>query len=162
MYTTVAARGDYGAAREPMAGAELNLHEELTRDDEVVGSSDRSFGLLLAGVALLTAGVKGWHGNGAEWWWLAEAAIFAVAGAVYPAALAPLSWLWLRFGLAMYTIVNPIVMALIFYAAVLPTALIAREMGTDFLRLKRNPAANSYWIRREPAGPASETMKHQF
>lgn len=145
-----------------MAKAELNLHEELTRDDEVVGSSDRSFGLLLAGFAVLVGGVKWWHGNGAAWWWLGAAAVLAAVASVYPAALAPLNRLWLRIGLAMYTIVNPIVMALIFYAAVLPTAFLARLTGKHFLRLKRNPAATSYWIRREPARPAAETMKHQF
>jgi len=145
-----------------MAKAELNLHEELTREDEVVGSSDRSFGLLLAGVALLGCGIKWWHGNATAWWWLAAAVIFAVVALVYPGALAPLNRLWLRLGLVMYKIVNPIVMALIFYAAVLPTAVIARATGKDFLRLKRNPAATSYWIRREPTAPASETMKHQF
>ena len=145
-----------------MAKAEFDLHEELTREDEVVGSSDRSFGLVVAAVAVLVGGFKWWHGSGTGWWWLAAAAIFATTASAYPAVLAPLNRLWLRLGLVMYKIVNPIVMALIFYAAVLPTSLIARTMGKEFLRLKRDPAAVSYWIRREPMGSASETMKRQF
>src|ERR1700722_2977223 len=138
------------------------LHEDLTREEAVVGSSDRSFGLLLAGVGLVIGAVKWWRETGSPWWWLGAAAVFGAAALLYPAALAPLNRLWLRLGLLLYKVVNPIVMALIFYTAVLPTALVVRLMQKDLLRLKRDPAAASYWIEREPTGPASETMKHQF
>ena len=70
--------------------------------------------------------------------------------------------LWLKFGLLLHKIVNPVIMALLFYGTVLPTGLIARAMGKDLLRLKREPDAESYWIVRTPAGPAPETMKDQF
>jgi hypothetical protein len=138
------------------------LHEDLTREEAVVGSSDRSFGLLLAGVGLVIGAVKWWRETGSPWWWLGAAAIFGVAALLYPAVLAPLNRLWLRLGLLLYKVVNPIVMALIFYTAVLPTALVVRFTRKDLLRLKRDPGAASYWIEREPAGPAPETMKHQF
>jgi hypothetical protein len=145
-----------------MAKTELDLHEDLTREEAVVGSSDRSFGLLLAGVGLLLGCLKWWRSTGSPWWWLGAAAIFAAVALVYPTALAPLNRLWLRLGLIMHKVVNPVVMGLIFYAAVLPTALVVRLMRKDLLRLKRDPAAASYWIDREPAGAPSETMKHQF
>jgi hypothetical protein len=35
-------------------------------------------------------------------------------------------------------------------------------LGKDLLRLKREPGADSYWIVRQPPGPAPETMKDQF
>jgi hypothetical protein len=35
-------------------------------------------------------------------------------------------------------------------------------MSKDMLRLKREPAAETYWIARAPPGPAPETMKDQF
>ena len=50
-----------------MAKAEFDLHEELTREDEVVGSSDRSFGLVVAAVAVLVGGFKWWHGSATGW-----------------------------------------------------------------------------------------------
>jgi len=37
-----------------------------------------------------------------------------------------------------------------------------RAFGKDPLRLKRDEAAPSYWIARDPAGRAHESMKHQF
>jgi len=36
-----------------------------------------------------------------------------------------------------------------------------RLRGRDLLRLKREPAADTYWIARSP-GPAPESMRDQF
>ena len=90
------------------------------------------------------------------------AALFLAAAWLRPAILNPLNRIWLKFGLMLHSIVNPVVMALLFYGTVLPTGLVARAMGKDLLRLKRQPDAESYWIVRKPAGPSPETMKDQF
>jgi hypothetical protein len=37
-----------------------------------------------------------------------------------------------------------------------------RLFGKDSLRLRRDPAAASYWIERETSGPATDTMRNQF
>ena len=81
---------------------------------------------------------------------------------VRPALLAPLNRLWLRLGLFLHKIITPVVMALIFFTTVLPTGLVMRALGKDPLRLRRDPAAASYWIARNPSGLAPETMKNQF
>jgi hypothetical protein len=138
------------------------LHENFSRDDEIVGSSDRTFGLTLAGVGSLIGTTKLWYGQESARWWLAAAAILLVAAVIYPPALAPLNRLWLRLGLVLYKVINPIVMGLIFIAGVLPTGLVMRALGRDPLRLKRDAGAASYWIARAPADARSEPMKHQF
>ena len=79
-----------------------------------------------------------------------------------PAALGPLNQLWLRFGLLLHKIVNPVLMALVFFGVVWATGLIMRALGRDLLQLKWNPGAESYWILRRRPGPAPETMKDQF
>jgi hypothetical protein len=84
------------------------------------------------------------------------------AALLYPAALNPLNRAWLKFGLLLHKVVNPIVMGLLFYGTVLPTGLVFRALGKDILRLRRQPEADSYWIVRQPPGPAPETMKDQF
>ena len=40
--------------------------------------------------------------------------------------------------------------------------LLMRAFGKDFLRLKRDRQAASYWIPREPPGPAPDSLKNQF
>ncbi len=53
-------------------------------------------------------------------------------------------------------------MAVMFYGAVLPMAVLLLAIGKDILHLKRDPAAASYWIAREPPAPAPKSMTKQF
>jgi hypothetical protein len=87
---------------------------------------------------------------------------FLAATLLYLAALKPLNRLWLKFGLLLHKVVNPIVMGFVFFGAVLPTGLIMRALGKDLLRRKWQPDANSYWIERRPPGPAPASMRDQF
>ena len=139
-----------------------STHEVFSREEKIVAGSDRSFGLVMAGAFALLTALNGWHAGRIWPWTAALAAAFLVAALLRPALLNPLNHLWLKFGLLLHKIVNPVIMALLFYGTVLPTGLIARAMGKDLLRLKRAPDATSYWIVRTPAGPAPETMKDQF
>ena len=103
-----------------------------------------------------------WHG-GRSWPWTSGIAALCLAAALfYLAILRPFNRLWHKFGLLLHKVVNPIVMALVFFGTVLPTGLIMRALGKDPLRLKRRPNANSYWIERRPPGPTAESMKDQF
>jgi hypothetical protein len=101
-------------------------------------------------------------GHGLRPWALIVAAIFLGVALVYPRLLRPLNFVWFKLGLALHHIVNPVIMALIFFGAVLPTALMVRVFGKDLLRLKRDPAATSYWIERDPPGPDAQSMTRQF
>jgi len=55
-----------------------------------------------------------------------------------------------------------VVMFLLFATTIVPLGLIRRALGKDSLRLRFDPDAPSYWIPREPPGPAPESMKNQF
>jgi hypothetical protein len=76
--------------------------------------------------------------------------------------LNPLNRLWLKFGLLLYKIVNPIVLGLLFFATIAPIGLIMRLTGKDFLRLKLDREAKSYWIERAPPGPSPQSMRNQY
>jgi hypothetical protein len=136
--------------------------ERLTRDEQAAPASERSFAMVMA-VAFVLLGVINWWQHGQSWSWLGGiAGLFLVSGYFCPAALKPLNWIWFKFGLLLHAVVNPFVMGLVFYGAVLPTGLVMRAMGKDVLSLKIEPERDSYWIVREPPGPAPETMKDQF
>ncbi len=74
---------------------------------------------------------------------------FVAAAYFAPRLLSPLNWIWFKLRLALHHVFNPIIMALIFYGAILPTALILCALGKDLLRLERDPQTASYWTRRE-------------
>ena len=141
---------------------ERQIFHENFRREEVVAGSDRGFGLVLAGFFAVIGALKLWHGHAVWIVWCAAALVFLVLAVVRPKILAPLNRLWLKLGLLLYRIVNPIVMALMFYLTILPIGLLTRLFREDPLRLKRDPKARSYWIERRPPGPEPDTMRNQF
>ncbi len=142
-----------GVHHEFQAGAGHGDHE---------GSSDRSFGFVFAGFFALVGLYNAWH-HGRAWPWLAlVAAGFLAVALIRPAVLAPLNRLWMKFGLLLAAIINPIVLGILFFLVFTPMAFIARLVGKDFLRLKKQPEAKSYWIVRDPPGPEPVSMKDQF
>ena len=138
------------------------LHEDLSRDEEIVGASDRGFGLTLAAVCGLVGAVRLGLGHQHGAWWIGAAAVLLCLALLRPAMLAPLNRAWLRLGLLLYKVVSPVAMGLVFFTTVVPIGLVMRAVGKDPLRLRRDPGASSYWIAREPPGPAPDTMKNQF
>ena len=140
----------------------LATHERLVRDEEIRGSSDRSFGLLFAVVFTVVGLWPLIHGGALRLWFLGLALAFLVVASLRPGLLSPLNRLWTRAGLLLHHVVNSIILALLFFLVVTPTGLVMRLLGKDSLRLRFQPEAKSYWIARQPPGPPSDGMKNQF
>ena len=143
----------------------MATHEDFRRTEEVKGGSDRGFGLTVGGILLLIAAVRVWLHDGYGTVDLVLGAVglcLVVLALVRAQSLAVLNRGWTKLGLLMFKVVNPIVLALIYLTTIVPIGLVMRAFGHDPLRLKRDPQASTYWVRREPPGPAPETMIHQF
>ena len=74
--------------------------------------------------------------------------------------LLPFNKLWMKFGLLIGMIVNPIVIGVIFFVLITPYALVMRIYGRDelSLRLKKN---NTHWKTRLQIMPQTN-FKQQF
>lgn len=129
----------------------------------VKSSSEKSFGITFA-VVFAAIGLWPWaiHGGSPHWWALGLALAFLAAGLWAPRVLGPINRLWFHFGLALHAIVNPLVMVLLYYGAVVPMGLIVKAAGKDLLRLRRNAKATTHWVVRDPPGPPPESMTKQF
>lgn len=142
-------------------GGRPGFHEDFSRDDHVDGSSDRGFGITFAVVLTLIAAWYWWTGH--NWmWWLAGAGAFAIVAFTRPVLLAPFNRAWTKLGLLLFRVVSPVMMGLLFVTTIVPIGLLMRAMGKDFLRLRFDKSAASYWIKREPPGPPPGGMKNQF
>ena len=138
-----------------------NFHEDY-QQKEVKSSSDRAFGIVFAVVFAIVALWPMMGGAEVRIWSAMIAGAFLAVALARPSLLAPLNRMWTVFGLMLHRITNPLIMGLVFYGAVTPTALIMRAMGKDPLRRRLDRKAKSYWIVREPPGPAANTMNLQF
>jgi len=137
-------------------------HEDLSRDQEIEGSSDRSFGLVFAVVFLVIALWPLWHGATPRWWAVIVAAVFAVIAWLRPTLLARPNRLWMKLGVLLGKIVSPIALGILFYGVLAPLGAIMRLAGKDPLSLKHDAAASSYWVQRKPPGPPPDSMTNQF
>jgi len=135
--------------------------DESARGDVEPGS-DRGFGIVMAVVFAVIAGWQLWSASPRWWIWLAIAALFAAAAWLRPSTLRPLNYLWFRFGLLLHRIVSPVVMALMFFGAVLPIGLLMRLFGNRPLTPTFEPDTASYWVPRRDGTPPSGSMKNQF
>ena len=139
------------------------MHEHTQKHvAEVKGSTDRTFGLVFSTVFALIAFYPLLAGGAIRLWSLIVAGIFLMLALVIPGVLAPANWLWMKFGELLHRIVSPVALGIVFYVAVLPTGLLLHLFGKDPLRLKIDRSASSYWIKREPPGPAAESLNNQF
>lgn len=139
-------------------------HERLSAHHEqpIKGSSNRSFGLIFAAFFCIIALLPLFSRGEVRLWALMVAAVFAVIAITVPSILTPLNKAWMRLGLLLHRVVNPIVLGLMFLIAIVPIGLLMRLIGKDLLRLKFSRDASSYWIVREPKGPDPRSLNRQF
>ncbi len=143
-----------------------SVNDNLTKNDPPNAGSEKSFGMVFAAVFLIVAvlppGDAGWAVDHIRGWALIVSGGFLVLALTAPNILRPLNILWFRFGLILHAVVNPVIMALVFFLAVTPTAIIMRWRGKTPLDLGFDRRAESYWVHRTPPGPGPDTMTRQF
>ena len=127
--------------------------DDINRESGDGGSSNRSFGLVFAGVFLVIGAGPLFFGHSIHLWSLLLSAVFAVLALIAPAVLAPLNRLWTKFGLLLHKIVSPVVLGIMFYLVITPMGAVMRLLGKDPLRLRKDRDAATYWIERTPPGP---------
>jgi hypothetical protein len=141
----------------------FSMHEHSQKHIiEVKGSSDRAFGLVFSAVFAIIALYPLLGSGTIRSWSLIVAGIFLLLALITPVVLAPANRLWMKFGELLHRIVSPVALGIVFYVTVLPTGILLRLLGKDPLRLRIDPTAKSYWILREPPGPAAESLNNQF
>ena len=128
------------------------------KNTELKIGSNKSFGIVFFIVFLLVAIYPLINNSEIRIWSLITAVIFLILGLTNSKVLTPLNKLWFKFGLLIGKIVSPLIMGIIFFLVVTPTAFIMRIIGKDLLNLKFNNK-KTYWI--EKTGPKSK-MKNQF
>ena len=121
-------------------------------------SSNRNFGIVFFAVFLIIAFWPLLNHNEIRYWSLIISLVFFILGIINSKLLTPLNKIWFKFGILLGNIISPIVLALIFFLIVTPTAIILKIIGKDILNLK-NKNIKSYWIKKNSN---KNSMKNQF
>jgi len=117
--------------------------------------SDRSFGWTFTGFFTLVALFF-------QPWMLALAAATALVTVIRSHWLAPFNRAWMKFGELLHHVVSPLVLGLIYFGVFTPVALVMRAFGRDAMYRRFEPAQPSYWVRRDPPGPADNSFRDMF
>ena len=120
--------------------------------------TNKNFGIVFSIVFLIIALFPLINDGGLRVWSLIVSTIFLFLGLINSKILTPLNKIWFKFGLILGRIVSPVIMGVIFFLVVTPTALIMRLVGKDLLNLKFNKY-KSYWIVKTGS---KSNMKNQF
>ena len=127
-------------------------------DKKIKIGSNRSFGIVFFVVFLIIALYPLLNDGSVRIWSIILSLVFFILGLINSDILAPLNRIWFKFGMILGGIVSPIVMGLVFFLVVTPTALILRLFKKDTLNLKKNDSM-TYWIKKLDK---KSKMKNQF
>ncbi len=94
-----------------------------------------------------------------RWPWIV-AAVLVSWGIAAPSTIRPAYQLWMRLSLVIGSITTPIVLGIIYYLVILPTALIMRLFGKDPMRRQFEKDAGSYKITSEQ--PDRKNLERPF
>jgi large-conductance mechanosensitive channel len=142
-----------------------SLHENYRDEEPTEAGSDRAFGCTVGSVLMLIGATKTFVAgaiSSVACLIFASGALLLLLGIFVPSRLSTLHRLWLKVGTAITKVVNPIILALLFFLVVTPMALFMRIVGRRPLRLAADRTAATYWIEREPPAGGASTMRRQF
>lgn len=120
----------------------------------------RKFGITMAVVLGLIAGLLFWRGREHWVYFGGAAAFFLLFGLVLPAVLKPIHKVWMGLALVMGAVMSRVILIVLFFLAITPIALILRLTGKDLLDKKPGRAASSFW--KDHAPRTKEDYENQF
>jgi hypothetical protein len=141
--------------------ANPSLHEQFDRIEERK-LSDRSAGIGIACTFALLACAPLLRGGTMRWWALGVSGVILLVSLQWPRLLYPAAWLGRELTDILGRAIGLFSLALLFYLVITPFGLARRIFLRDPLGCRIDKRSKSYWVERQPPGPAPESMAHQF
>jgi len=124
--------------------------------------SDKNFGLVFAAVFLIIAILEYSFSGSMNFILIGLATICSILSIFIPSVLRPFNRLWLKFGLFLSKIMNPIIMSIIFFLVVTPIGICMRLIGKRTLDIGSGPKKNTYWQLYTSDIDEHDSMNNQF
>jgi hypothetical protein len=127
----------------------------------LTAAEGRRFGLTVGGAFVLLASVSWWRGQAAAAMVLgALGSALALAGLAVPTHLGATERAWMRLAHAISRVTTPIVMGVMYFVVITPTAALRRALGGN--PLMHADGAAGFWKPRPEDGRRSKSMERQF
>ena len=122
----------------------------------------KKFGITMGIIIAIIGFCLLWKKNNSYNYSLFLAAAFFITGLMFPSMLKPVYKAWMALSVVMGFIMTRVIMVIIFYLIVTPIGLIASLTGKEFLDMKIDKSAKSYWIVREKIQKVKSDYERQF
>jgi len=93
-------------------------------------------------------------------WQIPAVSIFLAL--VFPIVLWPFQKIWMGIAIILGFIMTRLILGILFYIILTPIGQIAKLFKTDFLSMKRDPEAKTYWNYREEKLKDNSTYDNQY
>jgi hypothetical protein len=121
----------------------------------------RRFGLTVGTAWLVLAAIVGWRGHATTAMAMGSiGGLLALAGLLIPTRLGPAERAWMKLAHAISCVTTPIVMGIIYYMVLTPTAYLRRGLGRN--PLVHAPGPTGFWQARPANARRSASMERQF
>jgi hypothetical protein len=139
----------------------MNIREDIKQ----LKTSDRDlrkFGLMVGGVFAALGVLFLWRHKPVGPYLLWPGVVLVLLGAILPRALKWVYVAWMSVAFVLGFVMAHVILTLLFYLLLMPIGLVARLVGKDFLSLKLDRAAKSYWIPRNQKLKTAADYERQF
>ena len=139
----------------------MNIREDIKQ----LKTSDRDlrkFGLMVGGVFVAIGLLFLWRHPHRTSYFAWPGGVLIVAGAIFPRALKWIYIAWMSVAFVLGFVMAHVILTLLFLLVITPIGLVARLCGQDFLSLKLDRAAKSYWIPQESKSKSAADYERQF
>jgi len=139
----------------------MNIRDDIKQ----LKTSDRDlrkFGLMVGGVLVALGLLFLFRHKTRTPYFVWPGGTLILSGAILPRALKWIYIAWMSVAFVLGFVMAHAILTLLFFLVITPIGLVARLMGKDFLSLKLDQKAKSYWIPRESKTKSAADYERQF
>lgn len=139
----------------------MNIRDDLKQLK--TGDRDlRKFGLLVGGVFAALGVIVLLRHKAHYPYFLWPGVTLVLFGAIFPRALKSVYLIWMSLAFVLGFVISHVILGVFFFLVITPIGLLARLFGKDFLSLKLDRRAASYWIPRDRKIQTPAQYEQQF
>jgi hypothetical protein len=139
----------------------MNIRDDLKQLK--TGARDlRKFGLLVGGVFAALGVIVLLRHKAHYPYFLWPGVTLVLFGTLFPRALKYVYLVWMSIAFVLGFVISHVILGLFFFLVITPIGLLARLFGKDFLSLKLDRQAASYWIPRDKKAKTPAEYEQQF